>query len=532
MIRERIYLFDTTLRDGQQTPGVDYSLEEKLIIARMLDSLGLDYIEGGYPGANPTDSALFAQDRKLAATFTAFGMVKRIGRSLANDAGLQALLEAVAPAICFVAKSWDYHVRVALEASNDDNLDAIRQSVAAARAKGKEALLDCEHFFDGYRANPAYALACARTAYEEGARWIVLCDTNGGTLPHEVDAVVRKVAETVPGTHLGIHAHDDTGNAVANSLAAILAGARHVQGTLNGIGERCGNANLVSIIPTLKLKPAFAARFDIAVTDAQLQTLANVSHTFDELLNRRPDAQAPYVGQSAFATKAGIHASAILKEPETYEHVSPETVGNRRRLLVSDQAGRSNLATELARIGIDVGKNDQRLDTLLREVKEREAQGYAYEGADASFELLARRVFGSVPRYFDVKSYRVMVEQRHNALGELVTVSEAVVKVAVDGESILSAGEGNGPINALDVALRKDLGKYQGFIADLELVDYKVRILNGGTGATTRVLIESRDGSGNHWFTVGVSPNIVDASFQALSDSIVYKLIRSRAPAP
>ena len=357
MTRERIYLFDTTLRDGQQTPGIDYSLEEKLIIARMLDSLGLDYIEGGYPGANPTDSALFAQDRKLSATFTAFGMVKRIGRSLANDAGLQALLNATAPAICFVAKSWDYHVRVALEASNEDNLDAIRQSVAAARAKGKEALLDCEHFFDGYRANPAYALACARTAYEEGARWIVLCDTNGGTLPHEVDAIVRKVAEIVPGTHLGIHAHDDTGNAVANSLAAILAGARQVQGTLNGIGERCGNANLVSIIPTLKLKPAFAERFSTSPSsDAQLQTLAHVSRTFDELLNRRPDAQAPYVGQSAFATKAGIHASAILKEPETYEHVSPETVGNRRRLLVSDQAGRSNLATELARIGIDVAQ--------------------------------------------------------------------------------------------------------------------------------------------------------------------------------
>jgi 2-isopropylmalate synthase len=532
MTRERIYLFDTTLRDGQQTPGVDYSLEEKLIIARMLDSLGLDYIEGGYPGANPTDTALFAEDRKLGATFTAFGMVKRIGRSLSNDAGLQALLNASAPAICFVAKSWDYHVRVALEASNEDNLDAIRQSIAAARAKGKEALLDCEHFFDGFHANPDYALACARAAYEEGARWIVLCDTNGGTLPHEVDAVVRKVAEIVPGTHLGIHAHDDTGNAVANSLAAILAGARHVQGTLNGIGERCGNANLISIIPTLKLKPAFAERFAIAVTDGQLQTLAQVSRTFDELLNRRPDAQAPYVGQSAFATKAGIHASAILKEPETYEHVSPESVGNRRRLLVSDQAGRSNLVTELARIGIDVGRDDKRLDSLLREVKEREAQGYAYEGADASFELLARRIFGSVPHYFDVKSYRVMVEQRHNALGELVTVSEAVVKVAVDGESILSAGEGNGPVNALDVALRKDLGKYQSFIDDLELVDYKVRILNGGTGATTRVLIESRDGSGNHWFTVGVSPNIVDASFQALSDSIVYKLIRSRAPAP
>jgi 2-isopropylmalate synthase len=532
MARERIYLFDTTLRDGQQTPGVDYSLEDKLIILEMLDGLGLDYIEGGYPGANPTDTALFASDRRLKATFTAFGMVKRIGRSLSNDSGLQDLLSARAKAICFVAKSWDYHVRVALEATNEENLEAINQSVAAARDKGREVLLDCEHFFDGFKSNPAYALACARAAYDNGARWIVLCDTNGGTLPHEVEAIVREVAKTVPGDRLGIHAHDDTGNAVANSLAAVLGGVRHIQGTLNGIGERCGNANLVSIIPTLKLKETFGERFEIAVSDDQLKNLAHVSRSFDELLNRRPDTQAPYVGTSAFATKAGIHASAIVKEPATYEHVAPESVGNRRRLLVSDQAGRSNLLTELARIGIEVDKHDLRLDALLREVKDREAEGYAYEGADASFELLARRTLGHVPVYFDVESYRVMVEKRHNALGRLVTVSEAVVKVAVDGQIIISAGEGNGPVNALDVALRKDLGKYQSYIDDLELVDYKVRILNSGTGATTRVLIESRDGDGNHWFTVGVSPNIVDASFQALSDSIVYKLIRSQAPAP
>jgi 2-isopropylmalate synthase len=529
MPRERLYLFDTTLRDGQQTPGVDYSLEEKLIIAKMLDDLGLDYIEGGYPGANPTDTALFAEDRGFKSTFTAFGMVKRIGRSVANDSGLQEILSARAGAVCFVAKSWDYHVRIALDATNEENLEAIRQSVAAAGAKGREVLLDCEHFFDGFKANPRYALACARAALAEGARWIVLCDTNGGTLPHEIEAIVREVANTIPGDHLGIHAHNDTGNAVANSLAAVLAGARHIQGTLNGIGERCGNANLVSIIATLKLKPAFSERFDIAVSDEQLKTLAHVSRSFDELLNRRPDAQAPYVGASAFATKAGIHASAILKAPRTYEHVMPEDVGNRRRLLVSDQAGKSNLVTELARIGLEVKRDDPRLESLLREVKEREAEGYAYEGADASFELLARRTLGHVPQYFDVESYRVMVEKRHNALGRLVTVSEAVVKVTVDGQMIISAGEGNGPVNALDVALRKDLGKYQSLIDDLELVDYKVRILNGGTGATTRVLIESRDGSGNHWFTVGVSPNIVDASFQALSDSIVYKLIRSGA---
>ncbi len=529
MSRERLYLFDTTLRDGQQTPGVDYSLDDKLVIAGMLDGLGIDYIEGGYPGANPTDTALFAEERSMQAIFTAFGMVKRPGRSVSNDAGLQELLRAHAAAICFVAKSWDYHVRLALGTTNEENLASIRQSVAAARGAGKEVLVDCEHFFDGYKANPAYALACARAAYDSGARWVVLCDTNGGTMPQEVEAIVREVARSVPGSHLGIHAHDDTGQAVANSLAAVMGGVRHIQGTLNGIGERCGNANLVTLIPTLKFKSAFRDRFEIGVSDHQLAGLTHVSRTFDELLNRRPYTQAPYVGASAFATKAGIHASAILKEPETYEHVVPEKVGNRRRLLVSDQAGKSNLIAELARVGIEVKKDDARLDELLREVKEREAVGYAYEAADASFELLARRLLDGVPHYFDVESYRVMVEQRHNALGQLITVSEAVVKVRVDGETILSAGEGNGPVNALDVALRKDLGKYQSFIDDLELVDYKVRILNSGTGATTRVLIESRDGKGSHWFTVGVSPNIVDASFQALSDSIVYKLSRDCA---
>lgn len=531
MTRERLYLFDTTLRDGQQTPGVDFSLDDKLVVMEMLDQLGLDYIEGGYPGANPTDTALFSEPRGSKATFTAFGMVKRAGRSASNDPGLQDLLRAEAKAICFVAKSWDYHVRVALQTTNEENLLTIRETIESAKALGREVLLDCEHFFDGFKANPAYALDVAKTAYEAGARWVVLCDTNGGTLPREVSEIVSYVAETVPGSHLGIHAHNDTEQAVANSLAAVLAGARQIQGTLNGIGERCGNANLVSIIPTLVLKKEFAERFETGVTEDKLATLTHVSRAFDELLNRSPNAQAPYVGRSAFATKAGIHASAIVKEPETYEHVPPESIGNRRRMLVSDQAGKSNLLAELSRIGLAVDKTDTRLDALLREVKEREAQGYAYDGADASFELLARRMLGTVPEYFDVQSFRVIVEQRHNALGELVTVSEAVVKVKVDGEVFLNAGEGNGPVNALDVALRKDLGKYQRFIDDLELADYKVRILNGGTGATTRVLVESRDGKGNRWFTVGVSPNIVDASFQALSDSIVFKLLREEVAA-
>ena len=531
MARERLYLFDTTLRDGAQTNGVDFTLNDKLVIARMLDDLGIDYVEGGYPGANLTDTQLFAEERGLKTIFTAFGMARRPGRSTSNDPGLAALLEAKADAICFVAKSWDYHVRVALETSPEENLASIRDSVRAAVRSGREVLLDCEHFFDGYKANPQFALACAQAAVDEGARWVVLCDTNGGALPHEIEKIVGEVVKVIPGDHVGIHAHNDTEQAVANSLAAVRAGARQIQGTLNGLGERCGNANLVSIIPTLKLKGEFADRFDIGVSHAQLKTLAHASHTLDEMLNRAPNRHAPYVGESAFATKAGIHASAIMKEPATYEHVLPDAVGNRRKLLVSEQAGKSNVLAELDRIGLKVDKDDPRIGRLLDVVKEREAIGYAYEAADASFELLARRVLGKVPSYFDVEKFDVNIEQRDNALGQRVTVSLAVVKVKVEGETLISAAEGNGPVNALDLALRKDLGKYQSYIRGLELTDYCVRILNGGTEAVTRVLIESQDETGERWTTVGVSSNIIDASFQALMDSIVYKLVRSGAPA-
>src|SRR4051812_27931496 len=349
MTRERLYLFDTTLRDGAQTNGVDFTLADKLAIAGMLDGLGIDYVEGGYPGANQTDTDLFAQDRDFGTTFTAFGMTRRPGRSTSNDPGLAALLDANADAICFVAKSSDYHVRVALETTLEENLDSIRDSVRAARAKGREVLLDCEHFFDGYKANPQFAVACAKAAYDEGARWVVLCDTNGGTLPHEIERTVAEVVTVIPGDHVGIHAHNDTEQAVANSLAAVRAGARQIQGTLNGLGERCGNANLISIIPTLKLKREFSERFEVGVSDAKLKELAHASHRLDEMLNRAPDRHAPYVGESAFATKAGIHASAILKEPATYEHVEPSMVGNRRKVLVSDQAGKSNLLAELDR---------------------------------------------------------------------------------------------------------------------------------------------------------------------------------------
>jgi 2-isopropylmalate synthase len=531
MPRERLYLFDTTLRDGAQTNGVDFTLADKLVIARMLDELGIDYVEAGYPGANPIDTSLFAERRPFKAKITAFGMMRRPGRSVSNDPGLAALLAAEADAVCFVAKSSDYHVRVALETTAEENLASIRDSVSAAKAKGREVLLDCEHFFDGYKADAAYALACAKAAYDAGARWVVLCDTNGGTLPYEVEAIVGEVCQHIPGDHVGIHAHNDTEQAVANSFAAVRAGARQIQGTLNGLGERCGNANLISIIPTLKLKGEYAERFDIGVSDAALGHLARVSRALDDLLNRAANRHAPYVGESAFATKAGIHASAIMKEPATYEHVAPERVGNKRKVLVSDQSGRSNIIAELERIGFAVDKDDPRLSRLLDAVKEREAEGYAYESADASFELLARRLLGKVPRYFDVEKFDVNVEQRINAKGERVTVSMAVVKVKVGNEALISAAEGNGPVNALDLALRKDLGKYQTYIAGLELTDYRVRILNGGTQAVTRVLIESADEDGERWTTVGVSANIIDASFQALMDSIVYKLMKSGAPA-
>src|SRR5690242_19326068 len=389
MARERLYLFDTTLRDGAQTNGVDFTLADKLAIAGMLDELGVDYVEAGYPGANPIDTSFFSERRSMRARVTAFGMTRRPGRSASNDPGLVTLLEAQADAICFVAKSWDYHVRIALETTEDENLASIRDSVRAAEAKGREVLLDCEHFFDGYKANPNYALACAKAAYDEGARWVVLCDTNGGTLPHEVEQIVGEVCKIIPGDRVGIHAHNDTEQAVANSFAAIRAGARQIQGTLNGLGERCGNANLVSIIPTLKLKPEYANQFEIGVSDKKLKDLVHVSRALDEMLNRAPNRHAPYVGESAFATKAGIHASAILKDPATYEHVKPEAIGNVRRLLVSDQAGRSNVLAELERIGLKVEKDDPGVVRLLEEVKEREAAGYAYEAADASFELLA-----------------------------------------------------------------------------------------------------------------------------------------------
>jgi 2-isopropylmalate synthase len=531
--RERLYLFDTTLRDGAQMHGVDFSVEDKKLIAETLDRLGLDYIEGGWPGANPTDTAFFSQPPTFKnARFTAFGMTKRAGRSVANDPGLAALLDTDASAVCLVGKCWDYHVDVALGIPREDNIRAIRESIAAVVSRDREALFDAEHFFDGYKANSDYALACVRAAYDAGARWLVLCDTNGGSLPDEVERIVGEVAGHLPNTHLGIHTHNDTDNAVANSLAAVRAGARQIQGTLNGLGERCGNANIISLIGTLLLKPYYATRFETGVTENALKQLTAVSRLLDDILNRPPARYAPYVGTAAFAHKGGLHVSAVQKDPRTYEHVPPEVVGNQRLILVSDQSGRANILARLEEMGLHPEPHDKRIIRLLDDIKEREYQGYSYDSAGASFELLARRALEEVPEYFKVESFRVVVERRFNALGNLVTMSEAVVKLRVDGDTVMSVGEGNGPINALDHALRKDLGRYSAFIEDLRLVDFKVRILTSGTEAVTRVLIESVDGQGRRWFTVGVSPNIVDASFQALADSITYKLLRDGAAPP
>ena len=530
MSKGRVYIYDTTLRDGAQTQGVSFSAADKAAIALELDRIGIDYIEGGWPGANPTDDAFFVDKPRLRrARLSAFGMTRRSGRSAANDPGLQAILGGGADVICLVGKTWDFHVEVALGATLDENLEMIRDSIALAVDRAGEAVFDAEHFFDGYKANPEFALSCVTAAHEAGARWVVLCDTNGGTLPEEVERIVGEVARHVPGEHLGIHCHDDTDNAVANSLAAVRAGARQVQGTLNGLGERCGNANLISIIPSLMLKMGY----ETGLTEEDLGRLTHVSRFLDDRLNRSPDASAAYVGDRAFAHKGGLHVSAIEKDPRTYEHVAPEAVGNERHIVVSDQAGRSNVLARFREIGLEVDPKNPKVTALVEDVKTREHEGYAYDGAAASFELLARRALESVPDFFSLQSFRVMDDRHWNARGELVTLSEAVIKVNVGGEHVMTVAEGNGPVNALDNALRKALTTVYPQLDDMRLTDYKVRILTPGAGteAVTRVMIESRDSSGERWSTVGVSENVIDASFNALHDAITYKLYRDGAAA-
>lgn len=533
MSKERLYIYDTTLRDGQQTQGVQFSTDEKQTLARALDDLGIDYIEGGWPGANPTDSAFFEARPDTNAQFTAFGMTKRAGRSAENDDVLAAVLNAGTPAVCLVGKTHDFHVTTALGITLDENVETISASIAHCVSQGREALFDAEHFFDGYKANPNYAITCLKAAMDAGARWIVLCDTNGGALPSEVKSIVTDViAAGIPGDRLGIHTHNDTENAVANSLAAVEAGARQIQGTLNGLGERCGNANLTSLIPTLLLKEPYASQFNIGVSKDALKTLTRTSRLLDDILNRVPSRQAPYVGSAAFAHKAGLHASAILKDPSTYEHIDPSDVGNARIIPMSNQAGQSNLIKRLRDAGISVEKGDPALGRILDVIKSREAEGYSYDTAQASFEILARRELGQMPDFFEVKRYRVTVERRKNKYNKMVSLSEAVVVVKVGDEKRLSvsesmdeAGSDRGPVNALAKALAKDLGQYQDMIADMRLVDFKVRITQGGTEAVTRVVIDSEDAQGRRWATVGVSPNIVDASFEALIEAMQWKIL-------
>jgi len=526
---ERIHLFDTTLRDGAQTQGVDFSVADKEAIARGLDALGVDYIEGGWPGANPGDDAFFQAPPALStAKLVAFGMTRRPGRSAENDPGLAPILSSKADAACLVGKSWDFHVDVALEIDRDENVAMIRDSIALAKARKGEAMFDAEHFFDGWKSDKAFALACIRAAYEAGARWIVLCDTNGGTLPDEVARIVAEAAEHVPGDRLGIHAHNDTGNAVANSLAAVRAGARQVQGTINGLGERCGNADLMAVIPSLVLKMGM----DCGAAGARLEQLTGLSRLLDERLNRTPDRHRAYVGEAAFAHKGGLHVSAVAKDPRTYEHIEPDLVGNRRHIVVSDQAGRSNVVAMLNEIGVEM--EEPALRRLLDRVKEQEFKGFAYDGAEASFELLARRTRGEVPDYFDLIRFRVIDERRRNAIGDLVTESEATVMIEVGGDQAMRVANGNGPVNALDTALRDALMGAYPDLAQITLVDYKVRIMppsadSTGTDAVTRVTIESQDQDGVRWTTVGVSANIIDASVMALYDAYAYKLFRAGA---
>jgi len=528
MSDKRVTLYDSTLRDGAQTQGIDFSPADKELIAHELDAIGIDYIEGGWPGANASDDAFFANPPELKrARLTAFGMTRRAGRSADNDPSLTAVLSSPAKTICIFGKTWDFQAEVALGVDPEENIKMIADTIEHACTKSDDVMFDAEHFFDGYKANKDYAVNCLKAAYDAGAHWVVLCDTNGGTLPDEIERIVTEITQHIPGSNLGIHCHDDTGNAVANSLAAVRAGARQIQGTLNGLGERCGNANLVTLIPTLQLKMGY----ETGLTDDDLTRLTHLSRMLDERLNRQPNRSAPYVGESAFAHKGGVHASAVEKNPATYEHIEPEKIGNRRHIVVSDQSGRSNILARFREAGIDIDPKDKRVAKLVETVKEQEFNGYAYDGAEASFELLARRALGAVPDYFHCTSFKVLDERRWNENGDLVTSSEATVKLDVQGESHMAVAEGNGPVNALDAAIRKVLSGIYPQLEDLRLVDYKVRILTPGAGtrAVTRVMIESADKNGEHWSTVGVSANIIDASYNALRDSIIYKLHRDGA---
>ncbi|MFQ6059510.1 MAG: citramalate synthase [Anaerolineae bacterium] len=515
-----LQLYDTTLRDGAQREGISFSVEDKLKITRKLDELGIHYIEGGWPGSNPKDAEYFARVRHLPlqhAVVTAFGSTRRAGVAPEEDANLRALLEAETSTVTIVGKSWDLHVREVLRTTPEENLRMIADSVRHLKARGRQVFYDAEHFFDGYKADPDYALQTLQSAQEEGADVIVLCDTNGGTLTWELEAIFARVREAIP-TPLGIHAHNDSELAVANSLAAVRQGAVQVQGTINGYGERCGNANLCSLIPDLKLKLGIDC-----VSDAQLQRLTEISHYVSEVANLAPDSHLPYVGASAFAHKGGIHVSAILRCEDSYQHIRPELVGNVRRVLVSELSGRGNIAYKAEQFGLQAEK-EQVLE-VLQQIKELESQGFHYEGAEGSVELLLRRRQPDYRPPFELVDFMVVVENRQGR----GLLAEATVKVRVGDQIVHTAAEGNGPVNALDLALRKALLPFYPSLARIQLTDYKVRILDGeaGTAARTRVLIDTSDGK-QSWSTVGSSTNIIEASWQALVDSLEYGLLNDQ----
>jgi 2-isopropylmalate synthase len=514
-----VVLYDTTLRDGTQREGISFSVDDKLKIAQRLDRMGMAYIEGGWPGSNPKDMAFFERASELhlgQAVVTAFGSTRRADTLVEQDANIQALIAANTPAVAVFGKSWDLHVRRVLNTTLDENLHMISDSVGYLRSMGRKVIYDAEHFFDGYQADPAYALQTLVAAAEAGTDVLVLCDTNGGSLPSTVAHVVAEVKRTTA-TPLGIHAHNDAEMAVANSLAAVEAGAVHVQGTINGYGERCGNANLCSIIPALKLKMGIDC-----VTDDQLRTLTEAARYVSELANLNLDAHLPYVGHSAFAHKGGMHVNALVKCEQSYQHVEPTLVGNRKRVVVSELSGKSNIAYKTQEFGLELAGSTEQTHQVLQRIKELENQGFQFEGAEGSVELLIRRTRPDYAPPFELLDFHVLVRGSHNG----AMAAEATVKVRVGDQVMHTAADGNGPVNALDAAVRKALLPFYPRLADVHLRDYKVRILDGeaGTAAHTRVLIDSAAGHSN-WSTVGCSTNIIEASWRALADSLEYVLL-------
>ncbi len=521
-MKNLIQIYDTTLRDGTQSEEISFTVEDKLRIAERLDELGVHYIEGGWPGSNPKDDEFFRRARQKGglslktSKLAAFGSTRRKDLTAEKDPQLKALVRAATPVVTIFGKSWDLHVHQALHASLEENLDLIRDSVAFLKKHFEEVIYDAEHFFDGYRANPEYALQTIRAAAEAGADRVVLCDTNGGRMPGDITSIMRRFREGFS-KPLGIHVHNDSELAVANSLAAVEAGATQIHGTINGVGERCGNANLVSIIPNLKLKMGLEC-----VDDASLKKLRDVSRFVDELANRKSFGRQPYVGESAFAHKGGIHVSAVLKDNRTYEHIDPAVVGNRRRVLVSDLAGKASVLYKAEEFGITLDPKDPDARKIVEEVKSLESKGYEFEGAEASFEILMRRAMKTYRPFFKLVEFKVIDEK-----GSKGPRSEATVKIKVDGKAEMKVAKGHGPIDALNQALRKALGRFYPQLKDVSLVDYKVRVLPAGLGTASqvRVLIESRDKTAQ-WGTVGVSENIIEASWQALVDSLEYKLLK------